>query len=122
MFNIVAVHQSVVLALLWPNAIQGKGQAAASPMCILASAPLHASPCLEARESVCGYAILFGSFAIQQSVAVRITARKVEEVDAGEDDEEAAEEGESVDSVGSIKAAEEDEGRAECSCGESDIV
>jgi hypothetical protein len=44
------------------------------------------------------------------AVAVWVFAAEVEEVDAGEDDEEAAEEGEGVDGGGGVEAAEEDEG------------
>lgn len=43
-------------------------------------------------------------------MAVGVFAREVEEVDAGEDCEEAAEEGDGVYGVGGVEAAEEDEG------------
>ena len=42
--------------------------------------------------------------------AVGVFAREVEEVDAGEDREEAAKEGDGVNGVGGVEAAEEDEG------------
>ena len=41
---------------------------------------------------------------------VRVAAGKIEEIDACEDDKEAGEEGEGVDCVCGIEAAEEDEG------------
>jgi hypothetical protein len=45
--------------------------------------------------------------------AVWIVAAEVEEVDACEGDEEAAEEGDGVDGFGGVEAAEEDKGCAE---------
>ena len=54
--------------------------------------------------------------------AVRVFAGEVEQVDAGEDDEEATEEGDGVDGVGCVEAPEEDKGGAEGCCGEGNIV
>lgn len=45
--------------------------------------------------------------------SARVGAGEVEEVDAGEGDEEAADERDGVDRVGGVEAAEEDEGGAE---------
>lgn len=45
--------------------------------------------------------------------ALGVLAGQVEEVDAGEDDQEAAEETDGVDGVGGVEAAEEDEGGEE---------
>lgn len=44
---------------------------------------------------------------------VRVAAREIEKINAAENDEEAAEEGDSVDGVGSVEALEEDEGGTE---------
>lgn len=44
---------------------------------------------------------------------VRVAARQIEEVNAAENYEEAAEEGDSVDGVGSVETLEEDEGGTE---------
>lgn len=49
-------------------------------------------------------------------------ATDVEEVDAHEDDDEAAEQGEGVDCVGCVKALEEDGGGDDCGCCEEDVV
>jgi len=46
--------------------------------------------------------------------AFRVAAREVEEVDSGEDDKEAGDEGENVDCVIGIESAVEDEGGAKC--------
>ena len=54
--------------------------------------------------------------------AIRIFSRKIEEVDAGEDDEEAAKEGDCVHGIGRVEAAEEDEGGAEGEGRERDVV
>jgi len=54
-----------------------------------------------------------GRGADHQVAAFGVFAREVEEVDAGEDDEEAAEQGDGVDCVGGVEALEEDEGGAE---------
>jgi hypothetical protein len=42
--------------------------------------------------------------------AVRVVARKIKEIDAGEDNEESAEEGDSVYSRGRVETLEEEEG------------
>ena len=55
-------------------------------------------------------------------MAVRVFLREVEEEDAGEDDEEAAEEGDGVDRGGCVEALEEDEGGAEDGGGEGYVV
>lgn len=55
-------------------------------------------------------------------LAVWVFAREVEEVYAGEDGEEAAEEGDCVDSVGCVEALEENERCDEGAGGEGDIV
>ena len=54
--------------------------------------------------------------------AVGIFAREVEEVDACEDDEEAAEEGNGIYGVGRVEALEKDEGCAEREGRECDVV
>tara|TARA_R110002003_G_scaffold244_4_gene17418 strand:- start:2262 stop:2459 length:198 start_codon:yes stop_codon:yes gene_type:complete len=56
------------------------------------------------------------------SVAVGILAREVQKVDAREDDEEAAEEGDCVHSGSGIEALEEEEGRDERAGGEGYVV
>jgi len=122
LFNVVAMHQAGALTLFRADAIQGEGQAAASSMRIEASAPLHTSSCLKAGKSICRYAIFFWGLPVEQSMTVGIAAGEIEQVDAGEDNQEAAEEGEGVHRVGGIEAAEEDERRTECSSGKRDVV
>lgn len=56
------------------------------------------------------------------AATVGVFARKVEEVYAREDDEESAEEGNCVDGVCGIEAAEEKEGRDEGAGGEGNVV
>jgi len=55
-------------------------------------------------------------------VALGIVSGEVEKVDAGEDDEESAEEGDRVDGVGRVEATEEDEGGCERGGGEGYVV
>jgi len=59
-------------------------------------------------DALVGAALVFAADA--EVAAVRVFAREVQEVDAGEDCEEAAEEGDGVDGVGCVEAGEEDEG------------
>lgn len=54
-----------------------------------------------------------GCAAVDELGAVGVPAGDVEQVDAGEDYEEAGEQGEGVDGVGGVEAAVEDEGGAE---------
>ena len=55
-------------------------------------------------------------------MTIGVAAAEVEEVDAGKDDEEAGEEREGVYGVGGVEALEKDEGRAESSGCEGDVV
>src|SRR5204863_6638448 len=67
-------------------------------------------------------AVVAGPGRAQERVADRVFARQVEQVDAAEYDEEAAQQRYGVDGVGRVEAAEHDEGGAECSGGECDVV
>jgi hypothetical protein len=51
---------------------------------------LHASTGGEAGKCISGDTILFGDFAIQEMVSIWVAAREIEEIDAAENDEEAA--------------------------------
>lgn len=94
-------------------------------MLLLPASPrLHAKPRLYRTNSIDGYPIHLGVLpstrAISRAIggdaqvgAVRVFTGEVEEVDAGENCQEAAEEGDGVDGVGGVEAAEEDEGGAE---------
>lgn len=55
-------------------------------------------------------------------VAVGVFAAKVEQIDAREDDEEAAEEGDGVDGGCGVEALEEETGCDEGAGGEADVV
>lgn len=65
------------------------------------SSGLHGASGLDRRDDIGGDAVLraAGAGAMDGSVAIGVAAGDVEEVDAGEDDEEAGEEGECVDGV-----------------------
>lgn len=56
------------------------------------------------------------------SVPMGVTPGKIEEVDAGESDKEAAEEGQGVGDVGGVEALEEDERSTQCCRGEANVV
>lgn len=59
---------------------------------------------------------------IQQSSPVRIMSREVQKVDAGEDNEESAEQRNGVHGIGGIETFEENKRGAQGGCGEGDIV
>lgn len=88
---------------------------------IATSTSLHAAPGLEARHHVGPRGIL-ASTSGNELMAVGVTSRQVEKIDASEGDEEAAEQRECVDRVGRVEAAKEDEGCAQGSRGEGDVV
>lgn len=80
---------------------------------------------MKRRNSICGYSNIItcgGSTVSSELLPVRVTAREVEKIDATEDNEEATEEGDGVDRVGSIETLEEDEGGTECSSCEGYVV
>ena len=55
-------------------------------------------------------------------MAVRVGSREVQEIYAGENDEETCDEGDRVDRVGGVKTSEEDEGGDENGRGEGHVV
>jgi hypothetical protein len=73
-----------------------------------ATSTLHGAAGREAGNGVGGRAV--GEGRAEVAVAVGVVAREVEEVDAGEDDEEAAEKGDCVYGRGGVEALEEEEG------------
>jgi hypothetical protein len=99
------------------------------PLFVAASSRLHAHACAEAGHAVYRDALHalvlsagIGGVADAEVCAVGVFAGEVEEVDAGEDDEEAANEGDGVDGVCRVEAAEEDEGGDEGESRKCDIV
>lgn len=94
---------------------------AAEPVAALRPARLHAHARLDARDHV-GARGVAAVAARERLGAVGVVAAEVEEVDAREGDEEAADEGEGADHVGGVEAVEEDEGGAEGGRGEGDVV
>ena len=86
----------------------------------LAAPGLHAAARGEAGHGVRGDAV--GRCVARVVDAVGVFAREVEEVDAGEDDEEAAEQGDGVDGGGGVEALEEEAGGDEGAGGEGDVV
>ena len=87
----------------------------------LGAAGLHAAAGLDARDHV-GARHVAGAAAGEGLCAVGVGAAEVEEVDAREGDEEAADQGENADCLGRVKALEEDEGGAEGRGREGDVV
>ena len=67
--------------------------------------------CWEARYAVRGDSV--AETVCECAAAVGVFAREVEEVHARKNDEEAAEEGDCVHSIGCVESAEEEEGRNE---------
>lgn len=64
--------------------------AQAVPRGVFASSGLHATASLKARDHICAGSIKVASVR-SQSLSVRISARKVQQVHSGEGDQEAAE-------------------------------
>jgi hypothetical protein len=93
-----------------------------------AATGLHGEASLKTCQAISGNAInlvvgpsmIAGVYA--KVGAVRIFARKVEEVDAGEYGQETAEQGDGIDRIGGVEASEEDKGGHECESRECDIV
>lgn len=81
---------------------------------------LHASSCRETRDAVCWHTV--AEVITQSAITIGVVARKIEEVDTGEDDEEAAKEGDGVYGGSGVETAEEEEGSDECARRERDIV
>lgn len=53
---------------------------------------------------------------------MRVSPGQVEQINSGEGDEEATEEGESADSIGRVEALEENERSTQCCRSKGDIV
>ena len=82
---------------------------------------LHAHPRLEARDHI-GAGGIAGPVAAHRLSAVGVAAAQVEQVDAGEGDEEAGQQREGVHGIGGVETAEEDEGGAESGGGEGHVI
>lgn len=100
-----------------------------APSVHFATAPgLHGETRLKAREAVSGDPIHFlvGAAIVGRLDAdvatVRIFPRQIEQVYASKDGEEATEERNSVDGVGRVESAEEDERRDQCEGRERHVV
>ena len=102
-------------------AVRGAVAADAYPVAALGPPGLHAHARLDARDHV-GPRGVAAVAAPERLGAVGIVAGEVEQVDAREGDEEAADEGEGADDVGRVEAVEEDEGSAEGGRGEGDVI
>jgi hypothetical protein len=74
---------------------------------LLASPQLHTPSCWESRDTIAGRRVR--EVVAEVVSAVRIVARKIKEIDAGEDDEETAKEGDGVYSRRRVEALEEEE-------------
>jgi hypothetical protein len=95
---------------------------------IAAASRLHGEASLETGKAVRGDPVdvlvlaTFVALADAEVAAVGVFAGEVQKVDAGEDGEEAAEERDGIYGVGSVEAAEEDEGGDEGAGGECYVV
>lgn len=133
--NIIAVHH--MLPGRRPRAPRSRtpqAPAQAAPVALVAAASaLHAQARLQARQPVRGDAVdlavaatrlVAGAVALADAelFAVGVLARQIEQVDAGEDGQEAAEEGDRVACVDGVEALEEDEGGDEGEGGEGYVV
>ena len=113
--EVVAVDEADVFAA------EGAAEAAAV---VGRTAGLHTAPGAHARDGVGGDAVVveFGDLLGGEQPPLGIFAGEIEQVDAGEDDEEAGKEGNSVDGGGGVEAAEEDEAGEESEGCECDVV
>ena len=102
--NIVIMHQARAFAARAPP----HARAVALHVQFLTASRLHAAPGREAADGIAGDAV--GERVAEGVAAVGIVAGQVEQVDAGEDDEEAAEEGDCVYGGGGVEALEQKAG------------
>lgn len=119
--DIVVVHEARALAhAAAAGAAPHVAAAVGLEVEFLAAAGLHAAARGEAGHGVRGDAI--GVCVARVVDTVGVFPREVEEVDAGEDDEEAAEQGDGVNGGGGVEALEEEAGGDEGAGGEGDVV
>ena len=97
-----------------------KRQSRAAVVGLFTSSQLHAPSRWKARYAIRRHTIT--EVVTKSTTAVGIVARKVEQVNAGEDYEEAAEEGDCVDGRRSVETAEEEERGDECAGCEGDVI
>lgn len=95
MLHIVCVDKPLTIAVCIEERARG------------ASARLHGAPGLEARQTICGHSI-FVELRVHQGVSIGVVSREVEEVNAGEDDEESTEQGDRIDGICSVESLEKD--------------
>lgn len=127
-FNIVVAHQALTVAFSVPasaTSVKVEIQASGSSVCVAASSGLHGSSGQGSGHGVGRYAVNVVHAVVVElhvGVALWILARNVQEVDSGEDGEEAAKERDGVYSVAGIEAPEEDKGRDKGESGKSHVV
>ena len=93
---------------------------------IFAPSGLHAQsrlqPCKAVGRDSIDFVVYAPAVFDAQGLAIGVFAGKVEEVDASEDREEAAEQGNRIYRIGGVETAEEDEGGDKCAGRESHVV
>lgn len=109
---VVCVNQAFTIAIQAADAVSRR---------VTATPGLHAQASLKAGYHI-GTSGIGSSSASNQLVAVGVASREVQQIDAGESDQEAADQGEGIDGIGRVKAAEEDKRRAEGGGSEGDVV
>lgn len=112
LFFIVCTDQTLAITMDAADAVARRVSAAAS---------LHTATGLEAGNHV-GRGGVVARARAGELLAVGVASREVEKVDTGENDEEAAEQRNGVDGIGSVESTEQDEGGAECGGRKGDIV
>lgn len=116
--KIVGMDETFAVAL----AIQKSYARGAPPVRVLTPPRLHRPPGVEAGNSVRGNTVFFVNLAVEELATVRVVSRKVEEIHAGEDNQESAKKRDGIDGVGGVEAFEKDKRSAKRSCSERDVV
>ena len=106
---VVRPHQPLAVSSVAANAVAAK-----------AAAGLHADAGLDAGDHVGAHSI--GASTAAQASTIRIGARKVEQIDTSECNEEAANQRQGVNRIGRVEAAKEDERGTQSSRRKGDVV
>lgn len=115
--GIVGMNQTLAVSVAVDKVCAG----GAPSVRICTSTSLYRPSGLEASNAVCRHPFIV-QFVVEQGVAVWIMSGQVEKVHAGEDDEEATQQGYRVHSIRGIETLEEDERRAQGRGGKRNVV
>lgn len=100
-FNVVGPNEPFAITM----AIEIGDTRRAATVRLVTSTGLHRATGLEARNAIRRHSFVV-QLAVEQMSPVGVMSRKIQEVDTGEDNQESAQKGDGVDSIGGVKAFE----------------